>query len=224
MKGYFARNAVRTALGAALVALLIAAGWPPQPGARAVAATTQEPMAEVKSVIDRAARILRDRQLSLPERRRELRNLAGQYFEFPAMARSAMGSHWSSLSSEQRAQYTQLFTDFIEAAYLDKIQGYVDLKFQFVSQRTSGGHYAEVVTNVLQPDSEPINLKFELQREAAGWRVYDVVIDGVSMLDNYRTQFHRVITRHGFNVLMEDLRLKQKQLAALLGNPQQSGK
>lgn len=229
MKGCFARGcavrlAARTALGLLAVTMLVAVPWPHVGSTGALAATSPEPMAEIKVVVDQAVAILRDRQMGLPERRRKLRDLAENHFEFPQMARSAIGYHWNDLSDSQREEYTRLFSAFIEAAYLDKIQGYVDLEFQFVGQTITGSHYAEVTANVLQPDSEPINIKFELQREPGGWKIYDVLIDGISMVENYRNQFDRVIKRNGFNVLMSEMRLKEKELSELLGKPEHASR
>lgn len=183
-------------------------------------ADTTGPMPEVKAVVTQAVAVLKDTQLSLVQRRQRLRELAEAHFDFAAMARSALGYHWQKLSEDQRQQFVGLFSSFIEDAYLDKIQGYIDLKFDFVRQRMNGPQYAEVDTKIIQSQDSPIALTFQLQREGDGWKVYDVQIDNISMVDNYRTQFNRVINERGFDVLMSDLRRKQRELASLLGNPQ----
>ncbi len=188
----------------------------------AYGAAPQTPMAVVQSVLNQATSILQAPGLSVEKRREALRDLAQAHLDFDNMARSALGDHWRDLSDSQRRQYVRLFTAFIEDAYLNKIQGFVRLTFQYVRETMDGPARAEVQTLVLQTDEEPIRLDFELEREGPGWKVYDVSIDSVSMVSNYRGQFNRVIDNQGFDALMNILQAKQKELASLLGREQGS--
>src|SRR5271163_2784805 len=88
------------------------------------AAATSDPMAVVKSGIGQAIAVFQNHQMPLAERRRTLRTLAEQYFDFPMMSRSVLGYHWRALTDEQRAQFVPIFTGFIEAAYLSKLPDY----------------------------------------------------------------------------------------------------
>ncbi|HLH77108.1 MAG TPA: ABC transporter substrate-binding protein [Candidatus Binataceae bacterium] len=177
-------------------------------------------MPEVKAVLTQAIAVLQDTQLPLAQRRQRLRELAEAHFDFATMARSSLGYHWKNLSPPQQEQFVALFSSFIEDAYLDKIQGYVNLKFEVARQRMNGPGYAEVDTKVIQTQGSPINLNFQLEKKNGDWKVYDVQIDNISMVDNYRTQFNHVINERGFNVLVSDLQRKQRELASLLGNTQ----
>jgi len=138
------------------------------------------------------------------------------------MARSALGTHWQGLSASQRDAYVQLFTAFIEDAYLNRIQGYLDLKFTFVGQTLNGTDRAQVDTYVVQTNGDTTKLNFELELKGGDWRIYDVEINGVSMIGNYRIQFERVINERGFDALMINLGRKQQELATLLGHPARS--
>jgi len=182
--------------------------------------TGSGPMPEVKAVLTQAIAVLQDTQLPLAQRRQRLRELAEAHFDFATMARSSLGYHWKNLSPPQQEQFVALFSSFIEDAYLDKIQGYVNLKFEVARQRMNGPGYAEVDTKVIQTQGSPINLNFQLEKKNGDWKVYDVQIDNISMVDNYRTQFNHVINERGFNVLVSDLQRKQRELASLLGNTQ----
>jgi phospholipid transport system substrate-binding protein len=166
--------------------------------------------------------ILQIQGIPVEQRRAQLRGLAERYLDFPIMARSALGTHWQDLSDSQRSDYVQLFTAFIEDAYLNRIQGYLDLKFTFVGQTLNGTDHARVDTYVVQTNGETTRLNFELELKGEDWRIYDVEINGVSMIGNYRIQFERVINDHGFDALISQLSVKQKELANLLGHPAES--
>jgi phospholipid transport system substrate-binding protein len=167
--------------------------------------------------VNQALQILRDQQKSVVEKRRELRPLMEARFDSTEMAKSTLGYHWRSLSPDQRANFTQVFKDFIEAAYLDKVQDYSGQQVQFGQSRSLGQGYSEVDTKIVQPGKEPVPVTYLLQQTGDGWKVYDVTVDNISIIANYRNQFNRIINEQGFPKLMADLRAKQQQLGSELG-------
>lgn len=173
--------------------------------------------AVTQEFVNQALQILRDRQKSVPEKRRELKPLMESRFDSSEMARSTLGYHWRSLTPDQRANFTQLFTAFIEAAYLDKVQDYSGQQIQFGQSRSLGESYAAVDTTIVQPGKTPIPVTYLLEETGSGWKVYDVTVDNISIIANYRNQFNRVINEQGFPKLMADLRAKQQQLGSELG-------
>jgi phospholipid transport system substrate-binding protein len=173
--------------------------------------------AATQEFIDQALRILRDRQKSVQEKRRELKPLIESRFDSTEMARSSLGYHWRSLTPDQRADFTRVFTDFIEAAYLDKVQDYAGQEVQYAQSRKLGEGYAAVDTTIVQAGKDSIPVTYLLEQSGDGWKVYDVTVDNISIIANYRNQFNRVINEQGFPKLMADLRAKQKQLGAELG-------
>jgi phospholipid transport system substrate-binding protein len=173
-------------------------------------ATTQE-------FVNKALEILRDQQKSVAQKRRELKPLIEVRFDSTEMARSTLGYHWRSLSPEQRSSFTQVFTAFIEAAYLDKVQDYSGQQVQFGQARSLGQGYAAVDTNIVEPGKSPIPVTYLLLQSSDGWKVYDVTVDNISIIANYRNQFNRVINDQGFPKLMADLRAKGQQLGLELG-------
>ncbi|HTT77139.1 MAG TPA: ABC transporter substrate-binding protein [Candidatus Binataceae bacterium] len=204
-------NARRGLAIAIAFAVLIGAGLAP-----AAVRADSGPMDVTKAMVNRALQILANKSNPLPERRRELRALVEQNFNFRTMSRSALGYNWRSLSPDQRARFTELFTAFIEVAYLDKIQDYSGQRVQFVRERTTGAGYSEVDTNIVGGKS-PIPVNYLLEQEDGSWKVYDVTVDAISIIANYRNQFSRVIQEKGFDQLLADLQAKQKQLSSLLG-------
>jgi phospholipid transport system substrate-binding protein len=172
--------------------------------------------AVTQDFIDQALRIMRDKQKPVQEKRRELKPLIEMHFDATEMARSSLGYHWRSLTPDQRADFTRVFTDFIEAAYLDKVQDYSGQQVQFGQSRILGEGYAAVDTTIVQAGKDPIPVTYLLE-QTGGWKIYDVAVDNISIIANYRNQFNRVINEQGFPKLMADLRAKQKQLGAELG-------
>jgi phospholipid transport system substrate-binding protein len=167
--------------------------------------------------VNQALQILRDGQKSVQQKRLELKPLIESRFDSTEMARSALGYHWRSLSASQRADFTRIFTAFIEAAYLNKVQDYSGQQVQFGQSRALGEGYAEVDTTIVQTGSAPIPVAYLLEQSDNGWKVYDVTVDNISIIENYRNQFNRVINQQGFPKLMADLRAKEQQLGGELG-------
>jgi phospholipid transport system substrate-binding protein len=206
------RAHLAVALAAAFLLLVIAAGLAPS-SARA----DNGAMSVTQTMVNQALQVLGSSSTPLPQRRRELRDLVEQNFNFETMSRSALGYNWRSLSPDQRAQFTKLFTAFIEVAYLDKIQDYQGQQVQFTGSHSLGDGYAEVDTKIVQAGKSPISVNYLLEQEDGTWKIYDVTVEAISIIANYRNQFNRVISQKGFDQLMADLQAKQRQLASLLG-------
>jgi phospholipid transport system substrate-binding protein len=195
-------------------------------------ATANDPMAVVKDAISHAILVFQDHQMPLARRRQALRILAEQYFDFPMMSRSVLGYHWRELTPEQRAQFVTVFTGFIEDAYLSKLQDYTVRQVQqelqaaridYIRQNLDGSDYAQVFTTVtLHNQANPIEVNYYLSRTQGTWKVYDLSIESISVIGNFRNQFNRVINSAGYNALLADLRAKRERLQQDLDNPQPS--
>ena len=205
----------RSTIGVAFVALLCLAfqGFFPVTGHASATA-----LATVNHVVDTALPILRDKATPVEQRRRELRELLEKHFDFGDMARIALGYHWRELSQTQRAQFTQLFTAFIENAYLSKIQDYSGQRVAVLGQNPEGQGFARVKSEIVQEGKQPIKVDYLLRDMGGDWRIYDVTVDAISIIANYRNQFNRVINDQGFAKLMSDMKAKQQQLQASMGS------
>jgi phospholipid transport system substrate-binding protein len=209
------RGIVRAALIAAagMILLLVAAVVMPPPVAAASSA-----QGVVKEVIDRALPILRDRHTPLPARRRALRELLQDHFDLSDMARTALGFHWRQINPDQRAQFTGLFAAFIENAYLSKIQYYSGQDVEVLGQNSEGAGFARVRSKIVQQGKQPVKVDYLLRQMNNSWKIYDVTIDNISIIANYRNQFNRVINDQGYAKLVADMRAKQEALQASLGS------
>jgi phospholipid transport system substrate-binding protein len=181
-------------------------------------AQPQGPLASVKDSIAQTVAILHNTQMPVDERRRQLHELAARNLDLARMAQESMGNHWYQIEPSQRDEFVKLFDAFIEAAYLERIQDYANLNIDVSSEKLVDADHAEVSATVIEPGEEPTPIIFMMERDGnSHWMVYDVMVEGVSMVGNYRAQFDRVIRDRGFDPLMETLRAKQARLAALLG-------
>jgi phospholipid transport system substrate-binding protein len=178
------------------------------------AANAPDPKEQVKATVDKVLSILSDPALKAnPQaRRQQLKDTVAGHFDFAEMARSALGYHWRDLSEQQRKDFVGLFTRFIEAAYIGKVESYSGQQIDYVKDSRDDADYARVATNVIQQGKEPIGINYRLKLEDGEWKVYDVAVDNISITANYRNQFNRVINNKGFDALMDQMRAKQEGL------------
>ena len=190
------------------------------------AVASNSPTAAVKSAIDDSIVVFRDQQMSPADRVTKLRAIGAAHFDFESMARSSLGYHWRDLTPEQRAEFVPLFTNFIEDVVLSRIQQYSvekirsDIKtsiVQFTRETMDGPDYAEVFsTVVLESQAQPVKASYRMHLVNGQWRIYDVTVDSISVVANYRNQFNHVITQQGYDALVALLKQKQEQLAPTL--------
>jgi phospholipid transport system substrate-binding protein len=220
-------------MGAILLACVLSAAAVLRPGrARALATASAaviggDPTATVKAVIDEATAAVRDTEAPANARDKRLREIAEANFDFSDMARTTLGYHWRQLSPQQQAEFVPLFTTFMENVYLSKMQEYSVQKLRqtaassnvtFTGQRYDGADYAEVHSTVLLKDQpQPIKVDYLVRRDGTSWKIYDLEIDAISVMANYRQQFNRVLNNDGYPALVDMLRKKVQQLGSTLG-------
>jgi len=177
------------------------------------------PMPVVQNTVNQALAVLRDKSSPLQQRQEKLRQIVAQTFDFTEMAKSALGYHWKRLNPQQQQEFTNVFIAFIEDSYLSKLNDYRGQQVQFIKASQDGAEYSQVNTNIVREGGkEPIHLDFRLKNEGGSWKIYDVTVDAISIIANYRNQFNRVMNNQGYDTLIKDLKEKQAALAARLGN------
>jgi phospholipid transport system substrate-binding protein len=182
------------------------------------ALAADDPMAVVQQTVNDALGVLRNKQVPPEQRRDQLRQIISRTFDFTEMSRSALGYHWKQITPAQQQEFTTVFTTFIEDSYLAKINDYSGQQVQFVRQTKDGAQYAEVATNIVQQGKQPIAVNYRLLSENGQWQIYDVTVEAISIIANYRNQFNRVMNNQGYPKLIADLKSKQASLAASLGD------
>jgi len=187
------------------------------------------PITVVSTGVNEVIALFDNKEMPLTERRERLRELAQKYFDFRDMARSVLGYHWRELRPEQRDRFVPLFSRFIEVAYLSKLHESSVRKVQeevkttqirFTKETLEGPDYAQVDSIIAWRDQkDPIEVNYRMHRVDGQWRIYDVTVDAISVIANFRNQFNRVINNDGFDKLMADLQAKQQQLQAYMDHP-----
>ncbi len=176
------------------------------------AVTASEITDQLKETIDGVIAVLRDPSLKgedkKQERRARIRSIVKERFSFEEMAKRSLGRHWRKRSKEERNEFVKLFSSLIENSYIDRIEQYSNEKVLFLNEKVIG-RKAEVRTKVVSAKGTEIPINYRLFKDRSGrWRVYDVVVEGVSLVRNYRTQFDKTIRSSSYEDLVKDLRAK----------------
>ena len=188
--------------------LLLLGGVAVQP---AVAGGATEAM---KHTIEDVLTTIRDKDLKQPgkaeERRQKLEQIVGDRFDYQEMSRRSMGAPWNTLPEKDKQEFVALFQTLLTNSYADKIESYSGEGVKYINERTEND-YAEVRTKVLTGKVE-IPLDYRLLNKGGDWRVYDVVVDGVSLVNNYRGQFSKILRSSTYADLIDQLRKKSDKI------------
>ena len=173
------------------------------------------PTDQVKGATDQVLKIILDPALKGPDkssaRRQQLRSVVDQVFDWQETGKRALARHWQPLKPEQRQEFSSLFADLVERSYVGKIELYSGEKIIYAGD-TIEGDQATVKTKLITKSQTEIPIDYRMQKEGDRWRVYDVLIEGVSLVGNYRTQFNRVIQQTGYDDLVKKMKTKQEEL------------
>ena len=169
------------------------------------------PTEQVRNVIEKALDILQNPAYKGEEQRQMVKRIVDPYFDYREMAKRSLGPVWGQLNAGQRNEFVRLFAELLEASYSDKIEKYAqNVKIDYTSEILTGD-YAEVRTVLTWPNDR-IPLNYRLLLEGDTWKVYDVVIEGVSLVSNYRAQFRRIIHQSSYAELVRRLQTKVSDL------------
>ncbi len=196
--------ALRAGAMAAGIALAATAAW-------AGPATDQ-----VKTSVERVLKVVQDPELKKPQntekRRTQIREVARQLFDFPEMAKRALARHWAARTPEQRKRFVELFADLLENSYVSKIETYSGEKIAYLAEQADGDTVT-VRSKIVTERGTEIPIDYRMQKDGARWQVFDVAIEGVSLVANYRTQFNKIITQSSFDELVKKMEQKHLEVA-----------
>ena len=174
-------------------------------------AFADSPTVEIKSTVDQVIQILTDPQLrgegKKQERRKRLREAIFVRFDFQEMAQRSLGAHWQRRTPEEQTQFVKVFSDLLEQTYVDKIESYNNEKFIYTNERIDGP-YAEVNSKMRTSKGEEFTINYKLHCVGENWRVYDLVIENISIINNYRSQFNRILTGSTYDELISKIKAK----------------
>jgi phospholipid transport system substrate-binding protein len=173
------------------------------------------PTDQLRGQVDRVIKTLEDPQLKQEgkalERRRTVRRIADEIFDFGETAKRSLGRHWQARTPSEREEFVQLFSDLLERSYISKIELFNGERVTYIGE-TVDGDVATVRTRLVTKQATEIPVEYRMLRRGERWLVYDVIIEGVSLIANYRTQFNKIIQTSSYQDLVKKMKGKQEEL------------
>jgi phospholipid transport system substrate-binding protein len=182
-----------------------------------------EPTDLVRQTTDQVLKILEDPQFQAPgrqaERQEVLHKIADQVFDWQEIARRALAVHWRERTAQERQEFVGLFRDLVESTYLNRLETAAQEKrdIQYAGEQLDGTR-AAVKTNVLTRRNQQVPIEYRLHKVDGRWLIYDVLVEGISLINNYRSQFNQIITSSSYNALVQ--KMKARQGEDLSGSPE----
>jgi phospholipid transport system substrate-binding protein len=193
---------LKTTLLTSLLAMLICTALPAHAGV---------PTDEIRTAIDQGVEILNSAKLDTSKQRaqviNQLREIVYTRFDFEEMAKRSLGSHWRRLNPQQQKEFVSAFTELLETTYADKIDLYEGQQVEYTGE-TIDKNYAEVNTKVIGKNRQGYTVDYKLHQVGGKWRIYDVIAENISLVNNYRSQFNRVVVNSSIEELIKRIRQK----------------
>ncbi len=172
------------------------------------------PTDQLKTSVDQVLKILADPELKKEartlERRRMIRAVAADIFDFQEISRRSLALHWQARTPAERTEFIALFGDLLENSYISKIEGYSGERIVYAGD-TIDGQLAVVRTKIVTKQGPEIPVDYRMFARGEQWRAYDVSVEGISLVSNYRAQFNTIIQRTGYPDLVAKLKAKQDE-------------
>ncbi|MFH1950784.1 MAG: ABC transporter substrate-binding protein [Pseudomonadota bacterium] len=170
-----------------------------------------EPTEDVRKTTDKLIAIFSDSALKAPDKAREraiqIRKAVDERFDWEEMSKRTLATHWKKRTEKEKEEFTDLFGKLLERTYLDKVESYSGEKVLYIDESVDG-NYAVVRVKVVTKKETEILVEYRLKNKSGEWFVYDISIEGVSLVNNYRKQFNSILVRSSYRDLMEKLRTK----------------
>ena len=196
-------------MGKAFAAWLMVAG--------VVAAPATGPRETVETAVVRVVEVLQQPEATGPaksERAAEIKRIARELFDFDEIARRALSRHWAGRTPVQHTEFVGLFTDLLERSYMNRIEAYAGERIVYTGEAVDGT-FATVRSKVITQRRTELGIDYRMHLRGSRWQVYDVLIDGVSFVSTYRSQFDRVIQAESYGALVERLRKRNLDTAGV---------
>lgn len=167
------------------------------------------PMARVKDAVGKVVAILKDSSLNREQRWAQIAPVIDDGFDFRSMSQSVLATHWKKATPEERERFIEFFSQYMEATYREKIEAYTDQEIVYKSETIEADR--AVVETLIVTGSTEIPVNYKLKNNAGQWYAYDVVIEGVSLVANYRSTFAAIINNEGMEGLLADIEQRIQQ-------------
>ncbi len=172
----------------------------------------EKPGTLVMETIDRGLAVLKDPSLKGPEKVQERRQRLwveiSPIFNFEEMSKRSLGQYWKKRSSEEKKEFVELFTNIMKDAYIGKTDTYSGEKIVFVKEKQDEKGYASVQTKIITDTGAVVLVEYRMHSDSGKWKIYDVIIEGVSLVNNYRSQFNNILMKSPYEELVQKIKGK----------------
>ena len=169
------------------------------------------PTEQVRQTADKVLQVLQDPQFksnsNAAQRRDQLTQILASRFDFAEMAKRSLGANWQKGSAAEQQQFVRLFTNLLENSYIGQIEAYSGEKINY-GRESVEQNQADVETKIVTKKGEEVSVNYKLKADGGNWKVYDVVIENVSLVNNFRNQFNRMLAKGSFADLITQLETK----------------
>ncbi len=191
------------ALGLILVALGIASG-------QGRAASEPGPRGVIQETVDQVLTVLNDPVLSKPERLLQIEVIVYQRFDFRTMSKQVLARNWKRFSEAQREEFQREFKDYLAYTYGARLNRFDQQTVEITGERTGPRGHVTVLTKIVGGENSGATVDYVLIDREGRWRIFDVIVEGISFVSNYRDQFRQVLSRGGPDRLLAELRQKNQ--------------
>lgn len=158
-----------------------------------------EPQKQVETMVDAVLSVMRDPALSVAEKKEQISGKVQQYLDIDSMSRRTLGAYWDGATEEQRQRFSQLFIKVLEKTYLNRIEDYSDGTVKYLKERVKDDK--AIIDTVIVAKELEIPVQYLMIYNGTSWQVFDMVIEGVSLVRNYRSSYGEIIRREGYDGL-----------------------
>ncbi|MEK7363210.1 MAG: ABC transporter substrate-binding protein [candidate division NC10 bacterium] len=168
------------------------------------------PTDQARQYTDQVLKVLQDAALKPAQRQAAVRKVAIEIFDVSETARRALGRHWQSRTPVEREEFTRLFAELLESTYISKIGLYGGEQLKYVGESIDGD-FAVVRATILRRRGAEVPVEARMLRRSDRWYIYDIAVEGISLINNYRAQFNRIIQTSSYDELVRRLRMKRDE-------------
>jgi len=170
------------------------------------------PTDDVRTSVDAILVILQNGELDVQQKRADISKIITKRFDFRAMSQRTLATNWKKTSDEEKKQFTALFSQLIESSYVGKIEAYTNEKVEYPGEKVKGKK--AVVETLILTSSADIPVNYKLYQKGDQWLVYDVIIEGISLISNYRSSYQEIMKDEGFDGLLNRMQAKIDELSS----------
>ena len=175
-----------------------------------IASADASPTDTVRGSVDSILTLLQNKDLDQATRRKEMRKVINGRFDFRAMSQRTLATNWKKASKEQQQEFVQLFSQLIENTYIGRVEAYTDEKVDYPGEKVKGKK--AVVETLILTATADIPINYKVYQKNGEWWVYDVIIEGISLISNYRSSYQEIVKKEGIDGLIAKMKDKIKEL------------